>query len=196
LDGFLTNLSKNSTHNTCQVILEDVKVPVENLIGEEGRGFRYITTNFNHERLVIAVQACSAARVAYEEAFKEANTRYTFGKKLIESQVIRSKFAEAARLIEALQDNIDRIAYLFSHGVPDHELGAQCGLLKSQASKTFAIVANSAVQIFGGSGIVREGRGRRVERLYRDVKAQAIPGGSEEILEDSAIRWAVAMSKL
>ena len=61
-------------------------------------------------------------------------------------------------------------------------------LLKVQSTKTFEYCAREAVQIFGGSGIVREGRGKLVERLYREVRGQAIPGGSEEILADFAIR--------
>jgi alkylation response protein AidB-like acyl-CoA dehydrogenase len=71
-------------------------------------------------------------------------------------------------------------------------MGGQCALLKVQASKTFEFCAREASQIFGGSSIVREGKGKIVERLYRDVRASAIPGGSEEILLDFTIRQAVA----
>ena len=127
--------------------------------------------------------------------------RHTFGKPLMKSQIIRAKLGEMARQIEALQDNVERIAYAFTQGVPDRALGGQCALLKVQASKCFEFCAREAVQIFGGSGIVREGAGKVVERLYREVRAQAIPGGSEEILLDFAIRNAhakaqKAMSKL
>ena len=70
-------------------------------------------------------------------------------------------------------------------------MGAQCALLKVQASKTFEYCAREAVQIFGGSGLVKEGRGKIVERLYREVRPLAIPGGSEEILLDLSIREAI-----
>ncbi len=71
----------------------------------------------------------------------------------------------------------------------------QCALLKVQASKTFEFCAREASQIFGGSSIVKEGRGKLVERMYREVRASAIPGGSEEILLDFAMRQAFAAAK-
>lgn len=180
----------DNTHNTTFIQLEDVVVPVSNLIGEEGKGFSCIMINFNHERFVISCSGCRYARMCYQEAFREAMTRKVFGQKLIEVGVIRWKLAEMARQIESLQDHIERIAYQFSKGVPDAALGSQCALLKVQTSKVFEYCAREAVQIFGGSGIVKEGRGKIVERLYREVRGIAIPGGSEEILLDLAIRTA------
>jgi len=67
-------------------------------------------------------------------------------------------------------------------------MGGQCALLKVLASKTFEYCAREASQIFGGSSIVKEGKGKEVERMYREVRAVAIPGGSEEILLDFTIR--------
>eukprot|EP01124_Arcella_intermedia_P010218 TRINITY_DN1674_c0_g1_i1.p1 TRINITY_DN1674_c0_g1~~TRINITY_DN1674_c0_g1_i1.p1 ORF type:complete len:324 (+),score=71.14 TRINITY_DN1674_c0_g1_i1:24-974(+) len=178
----------DSTHNTTFINFEDVKVPTRNLIGEEGMGFMLILLNFNHERFIIAAGTCRAARLCYEEAIKYALTRETFGKKLIQHQIIRYKLAEMARQVEALHDNVERVAYLISRGVPDSHLGGQAALLKVNASKTFEYCAREASQIFGGSSIVKEGKGKVVERLYREVRAQAIPGGSEEILLDFAMR--------
>lgn len=93
-----------------------------------------------------------------------------------------------ARQIEALQDNLERVAYCFSRGVDDHKLGSECALLKVHASKAFEYCAREASQIFGGNSIVKEGQGKIIERLYREVRGSAIPGGSEEILLDFAIR--------
>ena len=93
-----------------------------------------------------------------------------------------------ARGIEALFDNIERVTYQFQSGVPDVHLGAECSLLKVQASKTFEYAAREASQILGGSSVVKEGRGKIVERLYREVRTTAIPGGSEEVLLDFAMR--------
>jgi len=182
----------DTCHNTTFLTFEDVKVPVTNLIGGENAGFMMLLLNFNHERFVIAVQACRYARIAYEHAFKWAMTRETFGKKLIQHQIIRFKLAEMARQVECLYDNLERVCYLFSQGIPDFKLGGQCALLKVQASKTLEYCCREASQIFGGSSIVKEGKGKIVERLYREVRAQAIPGGSEEILLDFAIRQAAA----
>jgi len=182
----------DNTHNTTFVTLDEVQVPAQNLIGEEGQGFRYLMLNFNHERFVIAAGTTASCRLCYEEAIKYALKRKTFGKRMIEHQIIRFKLAEMARMIESLHDNLERCAYQFKMGIPDSKMGGQCALLKVQASKTFEYCAREAAQIFGGSAVVREGQGRAVERLYREVRAVAIPGGSEEILLDFAIRQAVS----
>ena len=178
--------------STTFVEFDDVRVPAANLIGPENGGFMILLYNFNHERFVIAAAACRSARLCYEESITYAMKRKTFGKRLVDHQIIRGKLAEMARQIEALHDNVERIAYQFKCGVPDMKLGGQCALLKVQASKTFEFCAREASQIFGGSAIVREGKGKIVERLYREVRAASIPGGSEEILLDFTIRQAVA----
>lgn len=186
----------DNSHNTTFIEFDNVKVPAKNLIGEEGMGFMYIVHNFNHERFVISAGTSRLSRICYEEALKYALTRTTFGKRLVDHQLIRFKLAEMARMIESLHDNLERVAFQFSKGVPDHRMGGQCALLKVQASKTFEYCAREASQIFGGSSIVKEGRGKLVERLYREVRATAIPGGSEEILLDFSMRQIVAKAKL
>ena len=98
------------------------------------------------------------------------------------------KLAEMVRLIEATHDNLERVAYQYSQGVPDDKMGGYCAFLKVMATRTFEFCAREASQIFGGSSIVQEGQGKVVERLYRSVRSVAIPGGSEEILLDFAIR--------
>jgi len=186
----------DSCHPITFITLEDVKVPAKYLIGAEGMGALLILLNFNHERFVIAVSTCRYARLCYEDAFKYALKRKTFGKKLIEHQIIRYKLSEMARQIESLQDSCEKLAYQFSRGVPDAELGGMAALTKVHASKTFEFCAREASQIFGGSSIVKEGQGKRVERLYREVRLQAIPGGSEEILLDFTIRQAAKKASL
>lgn len=185
----------DTSHSTTFVTLDDVKIPKDMLIGEEGSGFLYLLVNFNHERLVIAAGSCRGSRIMYSEAFKYAMKRKTFGKRLISHQIIRAKLAEMARQIEALQDNVERITHQFAAGVADSALGGQCALLKVQASKTFEFCAREASQIFGGAAVVREGQGQNVERAYREVRGVAIPGGSEEILLDFAIRQAAVQAE-
>ena len=128
------------------------------------------------------------SRECYREAFEWAMKREAFGKPLIKNAIIRAKLGDMSRQIECVHDSCERIAFALSNGVPDAALGAQCALLKVQATKTMEFCAREAVQIFGGSGVVREGAGKNVERMYREVRAAAIPGGSEEILLDFAIR--------
>jgi len=158
-------------------------------------GFMYIVHNFNHERFLISASTCRYARYCYELSFKYAMTRKTFGKTLIKHQIIRFKLAEMARQIESLHDNLERVAFQFKCGISDSKLGGQCALLKVMASKTFEYCAREASQIFGGASIVKEGKGIEVERMYRDVKRAAIPGGSEEILLDFVIRQAENKAK-
>ena len=113
----------DNSHSTTYITFDDVKVPVEYLIGEENLGFMLIMSNFNHERFVICVGACRAARLCYEIAFKHAMSRETFGKPLIQHQLIRFKLAEMARQIEALHDNNERIAYQVRHRTSENGVG-------------------------------------------------------------------------
>lgn len=172
----------DSAHSTTFITLDDVKVPVGNLIGAENQGFMHIVTNLNHERLVIAVSALRSSRTCYEQALGWVMDRQVFGKRLVEHQVVQFKLAEMAARLESLQDAVEKVAYQFKCGVPDHKLGTTCALLKVQAGRTFEFCAREASQLLGGASIVKEGRGKKVERLYREVRTIAIPGGSEEVL--------------
>eukprot|EP00658_Telonema_sp_P-2_P047615 TRINITY_DN36227_c0_g1_i1.p1 TRINITY_DN36227_c0_g1~~TRINITY_DN36227_c0_g1_i1.p1 ORF type:complete len:413 (+),score=97.55 TRINITY_DN36227_c0_g1_i1:154-1392(+) len=175
---------------TSHVLFEDVLVPSQNLIGRENQGFKALMLNFNHERFVIAVQANRCARLCLQEAIGYARTRKTFGQALSSHQVIRHKVAEMARMIESTHALLEQLAFQMDQGVKDQQLGKHTALAKVQASRTFEFCAREASQIFGGSSYVREGKGRVVERLYREVRSYAIPGGSEEIMLDLAMKQA------
>ncbi|RPA75276.1 putative acyl-CoA dehydrogenase [Ascobolus immersus RN42] len=183
---------------TTYITFEDVKVPVENLIGKENQGFKVIMTNFNHERLGIVIQCNRFARVCYEEAYKYANKRKTFGKTLISHPVIRLKLANMARKIEGTHNWLENITFQ-AEGMAEQEamfrLGGAIAALKLDATQTFEFCAREAVQIFGGLGYTRGGQGAKVERLYREVRGYAIPGGSEEIMADLSIRQAHKVHK-
>ena len=180
----------DTCHGTTFMTFDKVRVHKTHLIGRENQGFRYIMYNFNHERFVISVGTCRLARRCYEEAFLYSMQRKAFGKRLIDHQTVRFKLAEVARRIECLHSENEKIAFAFNNGVADHEMGVLCALAKVQATTTFELAAREASQIFGGSSIVKEGKGMLVERLYREVRAVAIPGGSEEVLLDFAMRQA------
>jgi alkylation response protein AidB-like acyl-CoA dehydrogenase/predicted heme/steroid binding protein len=183
---------------TTYITFEDVKVPVENLLGKENKGFRVIMTNFNHERIGIIIQCLRFSRVCFEEAIKYANKRRTFGKKLIEHPVIRLKLAHMARQIEASYNWLENVVYQCEKmGETEAmlRLGGAIAGLKAQATTTMEFCAREASQIFGGLSYSRGGQGGKVERLYRDVRAYAIPGGSEEIMLDLSIRQSVRVHK-
>lgn len=184
---------------TTYVTFEDVKVPVENLIGKENKGFKYIMYNFNHERWGIIVQANRFARVCLEEAIKFASRRRAFGKCLIEQPVIRAKIAEMARQVMSTHAAVEDLTYQFKKMPKQMQmlaLGGHTALLKVQATKTFEFCAREACQILGGSSYTRGGQGGKVERLYREVRAYAIPGGSEEIMADLGVRMSLKLSKV
>jgi len=179
---------------TTYVTFEDVKVPVENLIGAENDGFRCIMNNFNHERWGLVVQAARLARVCVEEAMRHALQRSTFGKKLIDHPVIRNKLAHMTRQVEATQNWLENVTFQMSSMSKAEQakrLAGPIALLKAQSTQTFEFCAREAAQIFGGLSYTRGGQGEKVERLYREVRSYAIPGGSEEIMLDLGIRQAL-----
>jgi len=167
-----------------------VKVPVQNLIGKENEGFKYIMYNFNHERFVISAMSNRYSRVCLEESIRYARLRKTFTKRLIDHQVIRHKIAEMARMVEATHAWIELVAHQMNSGVPDMELGGTIALLKAHSTKTMEYCAREASQILGGASYIRGGQGEKVERLYREVRVNAIGGGSEEIMLDLAMKQA------
>ncbi|EFX03379.1 acyl-dehydrogenase domain containing protein [Grosmannia clavigera kw1407] len=183
---------------TTYITFEDVKVPVENLLGKENQGFRVIMTNFNHERIGIIIQCLRFSRVCYEEAVRYAHKRRTFGKSLIEHDVIRLKLAHMARQIEASYNWLENVIYQCETMTETEamlRLGGAIAGLKAQSTITFEYCAREASQIFGGLSYSRGGQGGKVERLYRDVRAYAIPGGSEEIMLDLSIRQSLRVGK-
>lgn len=168
--------------DTAAIYFDDVRVPVANRIGEENQGFRVIMKNFNAERLGMAAGANMNARVAFEEALAYARERRTFGQRLADHQVIRHKLVEMARAVNATQAYLEMTAWRVKQG---ESPVADLAMLKVQATQTMEFCAREAMQIFGGAGYIR---GHKVERIYREVRVNAIGGGSEEIMRDLAAR--------
>jgi acyl-CoA dehydrogenase len=168
--------------DTATLYFDDVRVPVGNLIGVENQGFRVIMNNFNGERMAMAAGMEALARVCLEEAVAWATDRRTFGKRLADHQVIRHKIAQMKQKINATQAYI-RICYEAVEA--GNANPGDIALLKVQASETMEFCAREAMQILGGIGYMRGGR---VERIYREVRVNAIGGGSEEIMRDLASR--------
>jgi len=178
--------------NTAYLNFDDCRVPVKNLIGKENQGFKLIMHNFNHERFAGAVAAIRGCRVCIEDAITYAQQRKTFGKRLIDHQVIRHKIADMARQIEAAHALAEQAAFQVNNGADEVAVGRTIALLKVQSTRTLDFCAREASQILGGNSVLREGKGERIERTYREVRTSAIGGGSEEIMLDLSMR----MSKL
>ena len=168
--------------DTATIYFDNVKVPADHLIGEENKGFLVILNNFNGERMGMSVQMEAFARVCLEEAVEWAQQRKTFGKRLADHQVIRHKIAEMKQRINNCQTYINHCTREIIEGTPN---AGDIAMLKVQCSQTMEFCAREAMQILGGIGYMRESR---VERIYREVRVQAIGGGSEEIMRDLASR--------
>jgi acyl-CoA dehydrogenase len=168
--------------DTATLHFDDCRVPVANLIGEEGQGFKLIMHNFNSERMGMAASCTAYARVCVEEAIAYAKERKTFGKPIAQHQVIRHKLVDMAQRVAASQAMLEMLAWRLGEG---ESPVAEICMMKNQATQTMAYCASEAVQIFGGAGFMR---GIKVERIYREVKVNAIGGGTEEIMKDLASR--------
>ena len=168
--------------DTATLHFDDVRVPVGNLLGAEGEGFKIIMRNFNHERLTMAAGCIAMARVCLDEARSYAKERVTFGKPLTQHQVIRHKLVDMAQKVAASQAWLEMLTWRLEQG--ENPVAEIC-MLKNQATQTMAFCASEGVQIFGGAGYTR---GAKVERIYREVKVNAIGGGTEEIMKDLASR--------
>ena len=199
------------TSGTTFIELDDVRVPVENLIGEEGQGMKYIMTNFNHERLTISIGATRQARVALASAFQYVMQREAFGKTLVEQPVVRHRLAKAGALLESQWAWVESFVYQMTNLTKteaDIELGGLTALAKAQAGMVLDECARCAVLLFGGNGLTTTGKGELVERkssvriiqrnptnvvlgIYRDAPTARVPGGSEDVMLDLAVRQLV-----
>lgn len=178
--------------NTTLVVFEDVKVPVEYLIGEEGLGFYYLVDVMNGERMYAVVSAARGARLTLHLAVQYARERNSFGKRLIDHQVIRHKIAHMAKMVESLWNTIEALTFQLNNNADPRKIGGPVALLKVQSTQTLEFCVREASQILGGASFLRTGKGEALERAVREVRVATVGGGSEEILIDLAMR----MSKL
>ncbi|KAI0179245.1 acyl-CoA dehydrogenase NM domain-like protein [Hypoxylon sp. FL1284] len=179
---------------TAYVTFDNVKVPAENLLGEENKGIYVILSNFNHERWTMACATIRQCRTIVEECLKWSHQRLVFGKRLIEQPVIRQKLAKMIALTEANQSWLETITYQMCqmpYKQQAQHLGGPVGLLKMSITRAAHEIADEAVQIFGGRALTQSGMGRVVEMFHRTYKFDAILGGSEEVLADLGVRQAM-----
>jgi alkylation response protein AidB-like acyl-CoA dehydrogenase len=161
---------------TYELVFENVRIPAENLLGEEGQGFKIAMTTLDYGRIGIASQALGIAQGAYEQALKYAKEREQFGKPLAALQAIQFKLADMATQIEAARLLVYQAAFIASeHKIPVSKYAA---MAKVFAAETANKVATQAVQILGGYGYTRD---YPVERMMRDAKITEIYEGTSEI---------------
>lgn len=160
---------------TVELSFENMEVPEENRLGEEGEGFKIAMANLDVGRIGIAAQALGIAEAALEAAVQYANERHQFGKPIIANQGVGFKIADMATAVEAARLLVYRAADLRSKGLPCSKEASMAKLFASQTAREVAI---EAVQVFGGYGYTKD---YPVERYFRDAKITEIYEGTSEI---------------
>jgi alkylation response protein AidB-like acyl-CoA dehydrogenase len=164
-----------NSSNTTELVLEEVKVPVENLLGKRGEGFRQFLITLDGGRIGIGAMAVGIAQGAYEKALAYSKERKQFGKSISSFQAIQFKLADMAMKIELARNMVYKAAWLKDQGRPFSKEAAMC---KLYASEICMEVTNQAVQIHGGYGYMKE---YHVERMMRDAKLLEIGEGTSEV---------------
>jgi acyl-CoA dehydrogenase len=172
--------SYSHTYKDTHAILafEDVRVPAEHLIGEEGDGMRYTYEWFRYERLMIAARSCGAAERLIDEATRFAKDRVAFGQPIAEYQGIQFPLADSLTELWAARLMTYQTAAEIDAGVDLKTQHAHCSMVKLFASEMANRVADRAVQVFGGRGYMRE---NVAERFWRELRVDRIWEGTSEI---------------
>jgi len=160
--------------DTAEIGLEDVRVPQENLLGKEGKGFYQLMHFFDTTRPMVAAQGLGISEACLEASIRYSGERTTFGAPLGSYQLTQAKLTEMAIRIEALRGLVHKAAWLIDSGRPDYTLAA---MAKYFAGDTAVFCANAAVEIHGGYGYIDE---YEVQKYYRDAKILEIYEGTKE----------------
>ncbi len=160
---------------TVQLVFDELRVPADRMLGEEGMGFVYAMQSLEHGRLGIAAQAVGIARAALRASIAYARERQQFGKPISEFQAVQHKLADMGARIAAARALLHSAAAAKDRG---EDVGAVASMCKLLASETAMWVTSQAIQIHGGYGYVTE---YPVERLFRDAKVTEIYEGTSEI---------------
>lgn len=160
---------------TVELVFENMKVPAENLLGEEGQGFKIAMANLDVGRIGIAAQALGIAEASLEAATGYAKERVQFGRPIADQQGVGFKLADMATTVEAAKLLVYRAAQLRAEGLP---CGKEASMAKLFASKAAVEGSIEAVQVFGGYGYTKD---YPVERYFRDAKVTEIYEGTSEI---------------
>jgi citronellyl-CoA dehydrogenase len=173
-------LEKLGMHSsdTAELLFEDCRVPVANLIGEEGEGFKNLMWELQGERMIAAAGAIAGAQRTFEYTMEYARNRQAFGQPISQFQVIKHKLVDMGTKIAAVQSFVYQTAKQWDEGeYPVREI-SQAKLLATQVA---CEVADEAIQILGGHGYMRE---FPVERAWRDARLARIGAGTDEIMKE------------
>ena len=164
--------------DTAELSFDNVKVPVENLVGEEGRGFYYLMNGLQLERICAMPAAVSGCEKAIEISLQYMSERQAFGRSIDKFQVLRHRIAQLASEVEALKSFTYHCCDLYNREIYDVKL---CSMLKLLGSELSEKIATQCLQFFGGYGYMEE---YPMARMYRDVRVSTIGGGSSEVMRE------------
>ncbi|MGE6259039.1 acyl-CoA dehydrogenase family protein [Heyndrickxia sporothermodurans] len=175
--SIIDNYEKMGLHasNTTELVLEDVRVPKENLLGKRGQGFKQFLATLDGGRIGIGAMAVGIAQAAYEKSLHYAKERKQFGRSLSQFQITQFKLADMALKIELARNMVYKAAWLKDQGKSFSKEAAMC---KLYASEICMEITNQAVQIHGGNGYMKD---YHVERFMRDAKLLEIGEGTSEV---------------
>ncbi len=165
--------------STAELSFNDVKVPLDHLVGEENKGFYQVLEFFDESRVEIAAQAVGIAQGAFDRALDYSRQREQFGRKLVDFQITQHKLADMATKIELARLITYKAAWNFDQKRIDPKLTS---MAKMFSGRVAVEVADEAIQIFGGYGYITE---YEVERFYRDAKITEIYEGTKEIQKNT-----------
>ena len=170
--------------DTAELIFEDCRVPAENMLGDENKGFYAVMKNFQNERLAIGAMSTSEAETAIQLTIDHVRTRKAFGGALMDKQVIRQRLAMMQTKVAAGRQLLYHAAWRDSLG---HDCIQDVSMVKAFCPEVVNEVMYTCQQFHGGMGYIRE---TAIERMVRDAHLHAIGGGATEVmLEEVAKRW-------
>jgi alkylation response protein AidB-like acyl-CoA dehydrogenase len=155
-------------HSTTEIFFDDVPIPGDSLIGEEGKGFKYILSGMNAERILIAAECIGDARWFIKRASDYARERQVFGRPIGQNQGVQFPIARAYAQTEAAELMLHKAAEIYDRGEP---CGTQANMAKMLASEASWEAADTCVQTFGGYGVAEE---YDVERKFREARLYRI----------------------
>ena len=165
---------------TCEVFLENVRVPKTALVGTLNNGWVQLMKNFEIERVVLSSSVVGAAEAAFEDAARYANSRVQFGKPIGSYQLVQKKIVDMAVKVENMRNYYSKVAWMMDNDIPVRHEHAMAKLYITQAAFE---VTDDAMQVLGGMGYMMAAR---VQRLWRDVRVMRIGGGTDEIMYNIA----------
>jgi acyl-CoA dehydrogenase len=168
--------------DTAELILENVRVPVKNRIGEENRGFYYIMQNFQWERICMALQSIGLAEKALEDAIRYSGERTQFGRPIRAFQVLQHRMVDMAVDIEKAKNLTYWALYLYDQG---KDALRETAMAKAYAGEMVRRVTDAALQIHGGNGYMME---FPVQRYWRDGRLASIGGGTTQIMNEILVK--------